>query len=391
MITEDGRSRGRVYLDHNASSPLRPQAVEAIRSALDSRYGNPASVHHEGRAAKAILDAAREEVAALVGVPPGSLVFTSGGSEAIEAAIRGVADRAPAHVRRVVTSTVEHSAVLEALAALEDRGFLIERVPCDGDGRVDVDLYLGALKRHTALACLQWANPETGVVQPVEEVARACRRAGIALLVDAVQAAGKMAIDPRTVPADFLAVASHKLGGPQGVGALTVREGFALAPLIHGGAQERRRRGGTPAVALIAGFGAAAAAARETLREEASRLLRLRARLEARIRDRFPDARLHGQAAPRLPNTVNVSVPGVAGDLLVVALDLEGFAVSTGSACASGAPEPSHVLLAMGRSYEEARGAVRISFGWNTAPEDVDRFAEAFPEVVARVRREVPR
>ena len=391
MITLDDDPLGRVYLDHNATSPARPQAVEAVRAALAAGHGNPSSVHREGRAAKAIVESSREEVAALLGVPPGAVVFTSGGSEAIEAAIRGVADRAPVHVRRVVMPSVEHSAVLEAVGALEARGFLAERIPCDADGRVDVDRYLAALKRHTALACLQWANPETGVVQPVEEVGRACRRAGIALLVDAVQAAGKVAMDPRTVPADFLAVSSHKLGGPQGVGALTVREGIALAPLIHGGAQERRRRGGTPAVALIAGFGAAAAAARESLRDEAARLLRLRARLEARLRDRFPEVRLHGQAAPRLPNTVNFSIPEVAGDLLVIALDLAGFAVSTGSACASGAVEPSHVLLAMGCDDAEARGAVRVSFGWNTAAADIDRFADALPSIVARLRREVVR
>ena len=286
----------------------------------------------------------------------------------------------------IVVSSVEHSAVLHACRAMARLGFTVEEVPCDANGRVDPDRFCAALKRHTALAALQWANNETGVIQPVEEVGRACRKAQIPFLVDAIQIAGKMTIDPRGVPADFFAYSAHKIGGPQGAGALVVREGIVLAPLIHGGAQEKRRRGGTPGVAAIAGFGAAAAAATAGLREETARMLRLRARIETRLRDLFPDVRFHGQAVSRLPNTVNFAVAGVPGDLLAIGLDVEGVAVSTGSACASGAVEPSHVLRAMGVPEADARGAIRVSVGWSTTTADVDRLLGAIPGAVERIR-----
>lgn len=376
----------RVYLDHNATSPLRPEALEAMRSVFAENTANPASLHAEGRAARAIVEGAREDLARAIGCAANTIVFTSGGSEAIESIVRGVCDRAPVYMRRVVVSAVEHSAVLGAVRALEDRGFTVEVVPCDADGRVDVDAFVGQLRRHTALAVLQWANNETGVLQPVDEVARACRTAQIPVLVDAVQALGKVEIDPREVPADFFAFSSHKVGGPQGVGAAVVREGIALAPLIHGGNQEMRRRGGTPAVASLAGFGAATRAAVGGLRDESRRLLRLRARIETRLRDLFPDTRFHGQTAPRLSNTVHFGVPGVSGELLAIGLDAAGVAVSTGSACASGAVEPSHVLEAMGLDADVARGGVRVSLGWDTTVPAVDRFLDALPGVVARIR-----
>jgi cysteine desulfurase len=380
---------GRVYLDHNASSPLRPEAIQAVHAAIEVGTGNPSSLHAEGRRARAAIERAREQVAGLVGADAGRIVFTSGGSEALASAVRGVCDRAPAYVRRIVVSQVEHSAVLHACRAMARQGFTVEEVPCDPDGRVDPDRFRSALKRHTALAALQWANNETGVLQPVDEVGRACRAAQVPFLVDAVQVAGKASIDPRSVPADFFAYSAHKVGGPQGAGALIVRRGIVLAPLIHGGAQEMRRRGGTPGVPAIAGFGAAAEAATRNLKEETARMLRLRARIETRIRDVCPDVMFHGQAAPRLPNTINFAVPGVPGDLLAIALDVAGFAVSTGSACASGAVEPSHVLLAMGLDETRARGAVRVSLGWNTTSDDADRFAAALPDVVSRVRGEL--
>ena len=379
-------SRSRVYFDHNASSPMRPEASKAMRDAIKAAAGNPASLHAEGRAARARIEDARAQVAQLAGTKPSSVVFTSGGSEAIEAAIRGVCDRAPAYVRRIVVSEIEHSAVLQAARAMARLGFTVEEVPCGSDGRVDPERFCAALKRHTALAALQWANNETGVLQPVEEVGRACRNAGVPFLIDAVQVAGKVAIDPRTTRADFFAYSAHKIGGPQGAGALVVREGIVLAPLIHGGAQETRRRGGTPDVPAIAGFGAAAAVAAADHKDEAARMLRLRARLETRLRDLFPDIRFHAQAAPRLPNTVNMAIPGVPGDLLAIALDVAGVAVSTGSACASGAVEPSHVLLAMGHDEAAARGAVRLSLGWNSTAAAVDRFLGVVPDVVERVR-----
>ena len=376
----------RVYLDHNATSPMRPEVREAWSDAIGEQIGNPSSLHAEGRAARAIVEQAREQVAALAGASSSEVVFTSGGSEAIAAAVRGVCDRAPENLRRIVVSAVEHSAVLEATKQAARRGFTVTRVVCDREGRVEVEEFLRRLERGIALACLQWANNETGVLQPVDEIGRSCREAGIPFLVDAVQAAGKIAIDPRRASADLMALSGHKLGGPQGSGALIVREGIVLAPLIGGGAQEKRRRGGTPAVAALAGFGVAAEAARGSLQTEPERLLRLRAKLESRLRALYPRIRFHGQAASRLPNTLNFALPEVSGEVLAIALDLAGIAVSTGSACASGAVEPSHVIAAMGYDEAEARGAVRISLGWSTTPAGVDRFLEVCPEVVQQVR-----
>ena len=376
----------RVYLDHNATAPLRPEARRAMSEALDAAAGNPASLHGEGRRAREMIDAARIEIARLVGAAPGEVVLTSGGSEALAAAVRGVCDRAPPGVRRLVVAAIEHSAVLETARRQAARGFELVLAPCDAQGRVDAAGLVARLEPGTALVALQWANNETGVVQPVEEVGLACRRAGVPFLVDAVQAAGKLAVDARAAHADLLAISAHKLGGPQGAGALVVRHGIVLEPLIPGGAQEKRRRAGTPGVAAIAGFGAAAAAAHASLGTLAPRLLRSRAKLETRLRDRFPEVHVNGEGAPRLSNTVNFTIPGVPGETLAIALDLAGFAVSTGSACAAGAVEPSHVLRAMGRSEEEARGAVRVSLGWSTTEREIDRFLDVLPRLVDRVR-----
>ncbi len=387
MIQEDSGIAGeRVYLDHNATSPLRPAAREAMNACLEGVLGNPASLHAEGRAAMAALEAAREKVAELAGARPGEVVFTSGGSEAIEAAVRGVCDRAPAGVRRIVVGAVEHSAVRGAVESMTGRRFQVEEVPCDRDGRIDSRRFLNRCVQGTALAVLQWANNETGVLQPVEEVGLELRKAGIPFLVDAVQAAGKKLLDDAASFADFLALSSHKIGGPPGVGALTVRSGILLAPLIHGGAQEKRRRGGTPALFDAIGFGAAAMEALRQMKDESRKLLRMRARIETQLKERIPSVRFHGQAASRLPNTVNFAIPGVSGEMLAIALDMAGFAVSTGSACASGAVEPSHVLQAMRLTEDEARGAIRVSLGWNNTMEQVERFLDVLPEKAESVR-----
>jgi cysteine desulfurase len=358
-----------------------------MKDVLGGAAGNPASLHREGSRARSVVEQARESVARLVEGRPGEVVFTSGGSEAIAAAVRGVCDRAPSGLRRIVVSSIEHSAVLEAARLAAKRGLVVVHVPCSAEGRVHTERFVMHLGPDVALAALQWANNETGVLQPVEEVGRACREAGVAFLVDAVQAAGKLSVDPRKVHADLLAVSGHKLGGPQGTGALVIRDGLQLAPLVTGGAQEKRRRGGTPNVAALAGFGAAADAAVERRKEETQRTLRLRAKIETRLLELYRDVRFHGQAAARLPNTVNFAIPGVPGETLAIALDLAGFAVSTGSACASGAVEPSHVIREMGHSEAEARGAVRVSVGWSTTHADVDRFLRAFPDVVEQVKQ----
>jgi len=314
------------------------------------------------------------------------VIFTSGGSEAIAAAVRGVCDRAPRNRRTLVVSTVEHSAVLEEARRAEKSGFEIRPMPCDDQGRVRMDAFRAALGPGVALAALQWANNETGVVQAVEDAGTACREAGVPFLVDAVQAAGKLEIDVRKAHSDLLALSGHKIGGPQGTGALLVRRGIILAPLIAGGAQEKRRRAGTEAVASLAGFGAAAQASNHDLAREPERLCRLRAKLETRLRLAEPQIRLHGQGVPRLPNTLNFALPDVRGETLVIAMDLAGVALSTGSACASGGVEPSHVIQAMGYTETEARSSVRISLGWSTTEDDVSRFLDLFPGVVEQVR-----
>jgi cysteine desulfurase len=374
----------RHYLDHNATSPLRPEALAAQDAGHAASMGNASSMHEEGRAARAALDAARAEVAKLAGVPSRDVVFTSGGSEAIAAAIRGVADRAASQRRRIVVSSIEHSAVLESARALSAFGFTVVEAPCETTGRIDAAVLTRQLDERTALACLQAANNETGVLQPVAEVGRFCRAAGIPFLVDAVQAAGKIPIDRDGWCADLIALSAHKLGGPQGSGALIVREGVAMAPLIAGGAQERRRRSGTEAVATIAGFGAACGKAARELRADAARLLALRERLESALRAMAPGVRIHGEGVPRLANTSNASFPAVSGETLVIALDLAGFAVSTGSACASGAVTPSHVIRAMGYPDDEARGAVRFSLGWNTTDDTIAQLLAALPALLAR-------
>ena len=274
--------------------------------------------------------------------------------------------------------------MLEAARGLARSGFEIVEVPCERTGAIDPERFAREIDERVALAALQAANNETGVIQPVTEAGKACTDAGVPFLVDAVQAAGKMPIERDGWRADLLAISAHKIGGPQGVGALIVREGLAMTPLIAGGGQEKRRRGGTEAVAAIAGFGAACEAAGNHLEDARPRLTGLRAALEVGLRSVHPNVRIHGEGAPRLANTTNAAFPGVIGEMLVIALDLAGFAAATGSACASGAVEPSHVIRAMGFDDEEARGAVRFSMGWSTTRADVDRLLEALPMLVTR-------
>jgi cysteine desulfurase len=374
----------RVYLDHNATSPLRPEARAAWARAMDAPAGNASSLHAEGRAARATIEDARAQVASLTHARAKDVVFTSGGSEGIAAAIRGVCDRADPDRRKIVLSAIEHSAVLETAKNLQRAGFETVEIEARADGRVDLDRFVDALDKRVAIAALQAANNETGVIQPVAVVGAACATRGIPFFVDAVQAAGKMPVDRDRWTADLLAIAGHKLGGPQGTGALIVRDGAEMSPLISGGAQERRRRGGTEAVAAIAGFGAACEAALSDLPAESARLAALSTRLERGLREIAPEVVIHGAAAPRLPNTVSAAFPGVVGETLVIALDLAGFSASTGSACASGAVEPSHVIRAMGLGDVAARSAVRFSLGWSSTEDDVDCLLAALPNLLAR-------
>jgi len=360
-----------VYMDYNASAPVRPEAAAAVAEAL-AQVGNASSVHGFGRLARGRIETAREQVAALVGARPDQVIFTSGGTEANNLALAGVGRP------RILISAGEHDSVLQGAPGAE-------HIPLDRQGRIDLNALAGLLAadRRPALVSVMLANNETGVIQPLAEVVALARAHGALVHSDAVQAAGKIPLDMTTLGVDLLSFSAHKLGGPQGVGALALAEGVALGPLMRGGGQERARRGGTENLAGIAGFGAAAEAAAGDL-QGAARLSALRDRLEQGLRDLAPELRVFGAGALRLANTSCFAVPGLAGETQVMALDLAGVAVSAGSACSSGRVRASHVLRAMGASEEEAASAIRVSLGWRSEAGDVERFLEAWGALYRR-------
>ena len=362
----------RHYLDFNATAPLRPEAIAAMRAAM-AVAGNPSSVHAEGRAARSRLDQARRQVATLAGCRPAAVCFTGGGTEANNWALSVWPDR------RLLVSAVEHDATLRAAARAGG-----QTMPVDAQGRLDLE----ALKKRLheqgqpgALVSVMAANNETGVIQPIAEVAAACREAGALLHVDAIQAAGKMDLSAIVAVADMVSLSAHKLGGPAGVGALIVRAGLEIRPLIVGGGQESWRRAGTENLIGIAGFGAAAAAAAARVDNAADHMKHLQDLLESGLRAACPAVEIMGDGAPRLPNTTCVRMPGVAAETQVMALDLAGIAVSAGSACSSGKVAPSHVLSAMGRSEAVATEAIRISTGWETVEADIHALRAAWTDL----------
>jgi cysteine desulfurase len=363
----------RIYLDHNATTPLRPEVADAMARALRDLWGNPSSVYAEGAAARAAVERAREQVAELAGARPEEVVFTAGASEANNAVLSGVR-------RHLVTTTAEHPSVLEPAAALEARGVRVTRLPVDADGLVDPGALREALSPDTDLVSILWANNETGVLQPLAELAAVARAGGVPLHVDATQALGKIPLD---VPVDFASASAHKLNGPKGTGCLICRRDPPV--LVRGGPQERRRRGGTENVAGIVGFGAACALARAELAARAAGAGALRDRLWQALRA-IPGIRRNGAPGRVLPNTLSVSIAGTEGDLLVQALDLEGVAVSSGAACHSGSVSPSHVLLAMGRSADEARATLRFSVGHGNDEAQIDAAAAQVRALVARAQ-----
>ena len=375
----------RAYLDYNATAPLRPEARKAALIAMETT-GNPSSVHAEGRAARRIVEDARSEVARLAGVSSRCVTFVSGGTEAANAALNPLFGGGPnaAPLERLIVSAGEHACVLSG-----HRFPIAETAPLLPDGRVDLDWLDAACRRPgRALLALQGANNETGVIQPVTEAAALLHAAGGFVFCDAVQMAGRMSCEIAELGADALMLSAHKMGGLKGAGALIVaRAGISLgAPLMRGGGQERGARAGTESVAAIAAFGTAAHACLAELDAEPARLSQLRDRLTIAVRSGAGDAVIFAEAAPRLPNTVCFAVPGVEAATLMIALDLAGIAVSSGSACSSGKVVPSHVLGAMGVGPELARGAIRLSLGWASGEADVNRFAAAFASVMARMR-----
>ncbi len=376
----------RVYLDHNATTPLLPEVRQALSRALDEGWGNPSSHHWAGRSAKIHLDAGREGVATSIGASVAEIVFTSGASEADNLAIRGVCSGAPGSRDTIVLTAIEHPAVTAAAAECASRGWRVVTVGVDRDGLLDLGALAAAIGPRTALVSAMAVNNETGAILPVEKIGVLARDAGARFHCDAVQALGKIPVDVVRWNADLLVLAAHKCGGPKGVGALYVRRGVQVAPLVLGGSQERERRAGTENVAGIVGMGLACSLAARRQTEYAARLAPLRDRLESQILALVPRATAHGARAPRVANTSYVSFEGTLGENLLLSLDLEGIAVSGGSACASGAMHPSKTLEAMGVDAGSAMGAVRFSLGASSTVSDVERVLAVLPSLVARER-----
>jgi cysteine desulfurase len=380
-----------VYLDHNATTPVRAEVVEAMLPMFREDFGNPSSVHACGGGPRQRREEARAKVAALLGCCPVEVVFTSGGTESDNHAIKGAAFALREKGSHLVTSKVEHHAVLHSCRWLERRlGFTVTYVGVDGDGRVDPAAVRAALTPRTILVSIMAANNESGTVNPIAAIGAVCRERGVLFHTDAVQAVGKIAIDVKALGVDFLSLSGHKIYGPKGVGALYIREGVTIDPLLHGGGHEIGRRAGTEHTSGIVGLGKAAELARLDLAAEAAQLSALRDDLWGRIQARIPDVLLNGHPSERLPNTLNVSFPRIEAESALMLLDQQGFAVSTGSACSSEDQEASHVLTAMGRTPLEARGAIRFSLGRDNTAADIDRLMAHLPGIVAKLRAMSP-
>ena len=377
----------RIYLDHNATTPPSPEVVDRMSAVFREEFGNPSSVHHFGQRAKAVLDEARSQVAALLGADPSEIVFTGSGTEGDNIAIRGVAEALePTGRKHLIVSSIEHEAVLNTVKALARRGWRTTLLPVDATGIVAPDELRAALADDTALVSIMHANNEIGTVQPIAELARITRERRAVFHTDAVQTAAKIPIDVKALGVDLLSISAHKFYGPKGVGALWIRRGVRLQPALTGGKQERGRRSGTENVAGIVGMGVAASEALANIAAEQARLAPLRDSLESLILSRVPGTARNGVAEPRVANTTNISFDRVEAESLLIALDLEGIAVSTGSACSSGTLEPSHVLKAMGLPAHRTQNSIRFSLGAANTEQDVERVVAVLPGMVEKLR-----
>jgi cysteine desulfurase len=389
----------RVYLDHNATTPVEPEVLGTMLPYLSGEFGNAASIHTFGQKARAAVETAREQVAALIGARPQEIVFTSGGTEADNHAIFGVAwpfwaalrsrDDAVAS-KHIITTAIEHEAVLNTCQALETEGIPVTYLPVDRQGLVSTAALRHALRKETALITVMHANNELGTVQPLEEIGRIAADADVYFHTDAVQSAGKVPVDVNALRLDLLSLSGHKFYAPKGIGALYIRGGTHLQQLLYGGHHQRGFRPGTENVAGIVGMGKGAELAREALAEDAARISALRDRLEEGLLSRVPHSRANGARSPRTPNTTNIMFPGIEGEALVIALDLKGLACSTGAACSSGAVEPSHVLTAIGLSPDEARASLRFSLGRHTTAAEIDLALQIVPAAVEQLREFSP-
>jgi cysteine desulfurase len=377
----------RIYLDHNATTPLEPLVADRMAQAMRDVWGNASSVHYFGQQAKAALDEARGAIAALLGADAAEIVFTAGGTESDNIAIRGAAEALePSGRRHLITTAIEHEAVLNTMKAMVRRGWTLTIIPVEASGIVSVDRVRDAITDDTALVSVMHANNEIGTVQPIAELAAVAHERGALFHTDAVQSAGKLPIDVRALGVDLLSIAAHKFYGPKGAGALWLKRGVRLVPVITGGRQERNRRAGTENVPALVGLGVAASIAQRKIAAEAPRLASLRDRLEAGLLAAVPGTERNGAAGPRVPNTTNVSIERVEAESLLIGLDLAGIAVSSGSACSSGTLEPSHVLKAMGYPHARTLGSIRFSLGTATTGADIDRVLDAVPPIVEKLR-----
>jgi cysteine desulfurase len=377
----------RIYLDNNATTPVLPEVLDAMRPYFGEHFGNASSIHHHGQETRAAVERARDSVASLLSCRPGEIVFTSGGTEGDNLAIAGLTGAGD----HIITSSIEHHAVLLSCKHLEENGCEVTYVPVDGSGLVDPDDVRRALRPNTKLISIMMANNETGVLQPVEDIGKIAAEADVYFHTDAVQAASKVPVDVERIACDALSISGHKMHAPQGVGALYVRKGTHLEPLFFGGRHERSRRAGTENVPGIVGLGKAAELAMQSFeRGNDEKMSALRDRLQQGILAQVEEAGVNGAGAPRVPNTSNIYFDHIEGESMVIALDLKGLAVSTGAACASGAIEPSHVLTAMGQRRAQAHGSIRFSLGKQNTEEDVDIALALVPETVARLRELSP-
>jgi cysteine desulfurase len=378
----------RIYLDHNATTPIEPEVLEAMVPYLSAEFGNAASIHSFGQRTRAAVETARESVAALIGTRAQEIVFTSGGTESDNHAIFGIVQAAGGRDKHVITTTIEHEAVLNTCQALEKQGVSVTYLSVDRDGLIDLEALRRAIRPETVLITIMHANNELGTVQPLDEIGRIA--ADLYFHTDAVQSAGKLPIDVKTMGVDLLSLSGHKFYAPQGIGALYIKSGTRLRQLLYGGHHQRGFRPGTENVAGIVGLGKAAEMARAALAQDAKRISALRDKLEHGLLAHVPDSSVNGARAPRTPNTTNLLFPGLEGEALVIALDLKGLACSTGAACSSGALEPSHVLTAIGLLPEEARASLRFSLGRHTTAEDIDFALQVVPAAVAQLRELSP-
>jgi cysteine desulfurase len=380
----------RIYLDYAATTPTHPEVVKTMLPYFTEAFGNPSSIHSYGQEAKGAIEEARANVARLIAARSEEIVFTSGGTEADNFAIKGVAYANESRGNHIITSSIEHHAVIETCKFLERKGFSITYLPVDGYGLVDPDDVRRAITDKTILISVMHANNEMGTIQPITEIGKIAKEAGIYFHTDAVQTVGHIPVDVNELGVDLLSMSAHKLYGPKGVGALYIRKGTKLTSFMHGGEQERRRRASTENVPGIVGFGKAVELARQEMSEEAERLTSLRDQLLNGLLERIDHTRLNGHPIKRLPNNINVSVDFVEGESMLLNLDLEGICASTGSACSSASLEPSHVLLTMGLSHEQAHGSLRFSLGKWTTEDEIERVLDVLPPIVAKLRAMSP-